>query len=146
MERYLQQERKSVSATGLVLRRLSGDELTPRMWDAFYRFYRNTTGMRCVCIPKRWSHGMLPCMHMAAGMDLTSVVHAADAKWGQAYLTRDFFHRLGETMVRHQRACLLGWRSLPPRISSCYSTPMRRATAWCSPLRLMRMGRPWLAR
>lgn len=42
---------------------------------------------------------------MAAGMDHTPVVHPADAKWGQAYLTRDFFHRLGETMVRHQSAC-----------------------------------------
>lgn len=46
----MQQERKSVSATGLELRRLSGEELTPRMWDAFYRFYRNTTGMICICM------------------------------------------------------------------------------------------------
>ncbi|KAK9837165.1 hypothetical protein WJX81_007626 [Elliptochloris bilobata] len=60
----IRQERKSVSASGLVLRRLSGCEITPKIWEAFYRFYRNTT----------------------------------DAKWGQAYLTRDFFHRLGETM------------------------------------------------
>ena len=48
---------------------------------------------------------MLPCMHMAARIKSTPVMHPADAKWGQAYLTRDFFHRLGETMVRHQRAC-----------------------------------------
>jgi len=38
------QERKSVAATGLTLQRLSGDAITPGTWDAFYRFYRNTTG------------------------------------------------------------------------------------------------------
>lgn len=38
-------------------------------------------------------------------MILTPILPLVDAKWGQAYLTRDFFHRLGETMVRHQRDC-----------------------------------------
>lgn len=38
------QERKSVKNEGLILRRLTGDDLTPAIWDQFYVFYRNTTG------------------------------------------------------------------------------------------------------
>lgn len=38
------QERKGVMNEGLKLRRLSGDDLTPAVWDQFYTFYRNTTG------------------------------------------------------------------------------------------------------
>ena len=40
----IRQERKHVAASGLRLERLRGAELTPAIWDAFYRFYRNTTG------------------------------------------------------------------------------------------------------
>lgn len=35
-----------MAASGLVLQRLSGNEITPLIWDKFYRFYRNTTGTR----------------------------------------------------------------------------------------------------
>ena len=35
-----------MAASGLVLQRLSGNEITPLIWDKFYRFYRNTTGSR----------------------------------------------------------------------------------------------------
>jgi predicted N-acyltransferase len=39
----VRQERKAVAAAGLRLRRLTGDDLTPRVWDRFYEFYQNTT-------------------------------------------------------------------------------------------------------
>ena len=38
------QERKAIAKEGLKLDRLTGADLTPRVWDQFYRFYRNTTG------------------------------------------------------------------------------------------------------
>ncbi len=40
----IRQERKHVAASGLRLERLRGADLKPAHWDAFYRFYRNTTG------------------------------------------------------------------------------------------------------
>jgi predicted N-acyltransferase len=46
------------------IKTLTGDAITARHWDAFYRFYMNTS----------------------------------DRKWGQAYLTRDFFTLLGERL------------------------------------------------
>ena len=62
----IRKERREVAEAGVTLRALSGAEIEPRHWDAFYRFYRNTT----------------------------------DRKWGRsAYLTRDFFTRLGATMA-----------------------------------------------
>ena len=60
----LRKERQAVAASGVRLFSLTGDDLKPAHWDAFYRLYRATT----------------------------------DRKWGQAYLTRDFFHRLGAAM------------------------------------------------
>ena len=63
----IRKERRQVQQSGVDMRALSGDEIKPRHWDAFYRFYRNTT----------------------------------DRKWGQAYLTRDFFRHLQETMAEH---------------------------------------------
>ncbi len=44
--------------------RLTGADLRPSHWDAFYEFYLDTSSR----------------------------------KWGTPYLTRDFFHRLGEAM------------------------------------------------
>ncbi len=35
-----------MAASGLRLERLRGADLKPAHWDAFYRFYRNTTGAR----------------------------------------------------------------------------------------------------
>lgn len=40
------QERRSIAAEGLTLRRLSGEDITPAHWDAFYKFYINTSGAR----------------------------------------------------------------------------------------------------
>uniref|UniRef100_A0A1D1YMB3 Protein TolB n=1 Tax=Anthurium amnicola TaxID=1678845 RepID=A0A1D1YMB3_9ARAE len=60
----IRQERKKVSSHNLVMKRLRGSEIKDKHWDAFYKFYRNTT----------------------------------DNKWGSAYLTRDFFHKLGSKM------------------------------------------------
>lgn len=57
----IKKERRKVAESGIVLRALSGDEIEPRHWDAFFEFYMAT----------------------------------ADRKWGQAYLTREFFHLLG---------------------------------------------------
>ncbi|KAJ7298662.1 hypothetical protein O6H91_Y495300 [Diphasiastrum complanatum] len=62
----IRQERKKVQAQNLKVKRLRGDEIKAHHWDAFYKFYRNTT----------------------------------DNKWGQAYLTHDFFHMLGSRMGR----------------------------------------------
>ena len=58
------QERKR-ACEGMRIRRLTGADLRPRHWDAFYAFYLSTV----------------------------------DRRYGQAYLTRDFFARLGETMA-----------------------------------------------
>lgn len=60
----IRQERKSVANAGLRVRRLTGDDIKPAHWEAFYQGYINTT----------------------------------DRKWGQAYLTHDFFHCLGKAM------------------------------------------------
>jgi len=54
-----------VAESGISIRTLSGPEIEPRHWDAFYRFYMTT----------------------------------ADRKWGSPYLTRAFFHRLGQSMA-----------------------------------------------
>lgn len=60
----IRQERKSVANAGLKVKRLTGDDIKPAHWEAFYQGYINTT----------------------------------DRKWGQAYLTHDFFHCLGQAM------------------------------------------------
>ncbi|BDA46053.1 hypothetical protein COCOBI_08-1450 [Coccomyxa sp. Obi] len=60
----IRKERRSIAKEGLSLHRLTGSEIKSDHWDAFYKFYINTT----------------------------------DRKWGQAYLTREFFQVLGETM------------------------------------------------
>jgi hypothetical protein len=62
--KVIRKERAEVAATGIRLRTLSGDEIRPRHWDAFFRFYIDT-GSR---------------------------------KWGSPYLTREFFHLLGERL------------------------------------------------
>jgi predicted N-acyltransferase len=61
----IRKEREQILAQGLDIQTLTGAALTPRHWNAFYAFYRNTT----------------------------------DRKWGQAYLTRDFFRLLGEYLA-----------------------------------------------
>src|SRR5690606_17574370 len=61
----IRKERREVVEAGVTLRALSGGEIEERHWDAFWRFYRNTS----------------------------------DRKWGSAYLTREFFSRIGETMA-----------------------------------------------
>jgi predicted N-acyltransferase len=48
----IRKERREVAATGVVLRRLCGDDIKPAHWDAFYRFYRSTTD-------KRWGYPYL---------------------------------------------------------------------------------------
>jgi uncharacterized protein len=61
----IRKERRVIADSNVTIHALSGDEIEERHWDAFYRFYRNTS----------------------------------DRKWGQAYLNRDFFARLGNTMA-----------------------------------------------
>ncbi|XP_078429849.1 acyl-CoA [Wolffia australiana] len=39
----VRQERKKVATQNLVMKRLRGDEIKDKHWDAFYQFYRNTT-------------------------------------------------------------------------------------------------------
>jgi predicted N-acyltransferase len=60
----IRKERRAVAESGVRIETLTGADIRPEHWDAFYGFYRNTV----------------------------------DRKWGQAYLTRDFFHRLGATI------------------------------------------------
>lgn len=62
--KQLRKERQGALADGVEVRVLSGPEIAPRHWNAFYRFYLAT----------------------------------ADKKWGNAYLEKDFFVRLGRTM------------------------------------------------
>ncbi|GAB4818994.1 hypothetical protein N2152v2_006040 [Parachlorella kessleri] len=62
----IRQERKRATAdSDLRIRQLTGADIKPHHWDAFYSFYLNTS----------------------------------DRKWGTPYLTRDFFHQLGERMA-----------------------------------------------
>lgn len=61
----IRKERRAVAESGVALSVLTGADITPAHWDAFYHFYRDTS----------------------------------DRKWGAAYLTRDFFSRLGRTMA-----------------------------------------------
>ena len=60
----IKRERREALAHGVTVKVLQGDDIRPRHWDAFYRFYLSTS----------------------------------DRKWGQAYLNREFFTLLGETM------------------------------------------------
>ncbi len=60
----IRQERKKVHSN-LVIKRLTGDDLKPHVWDSFYEFYLSTV----------------------------------DKRWGTAYLTREFFDSIGETMA-----------------------------------------------
>eukprot|EP00899_Mesostigma_viride_P012971 jgi/Mesvir1/21675/Mv04096-RA.1 len=39
----IRQERKQVAAAGVTIMQLTGEDIKPRHWDAFYRFYINTT-------------------------------------------------------------------------------------------------------
>ena len=51
-QQYCLQERKAIGKEGLKLDRKTGADLTPAVWDQFYRFYRNTTGAcsSCSCL------------------------------------------------------------------------------------------------
>jgi len=60
----IRRERRDANAAGLIFHTLCGDEIKVHHWDAFYRFYLNTS----------------------------------DRKWGEAYLTREFFSHLSETI------------------------------------------------
>ncbi|MDR6289362.1 MULTISPECIES: GNAT family N-acetyltransferase [Inquilinus] len=61
----IRKERQRAVNGDIRLTVLTGDDLKPRHWDAFFRFYINTS----------------------------------DRKWGDPYLTREFFARIGETMA-----------------------------------------------
>ena len=63
----IKKERRKVAESDIRIRPLSGKEIEPRHWDAFFEFYMAT----------------------------------ADRKWGQPYLTRSFFHLLGERLSEH---------------------------------------------
>ena len=60
----IKKERRKVADSGIVLKALSGDDITALHWDKFYNFYLDTS----------------------------------DKKWGQAYLTREFFDRIGSSL------------------------------------------------
>jgi hypothetical protein len=75
----IKKERRRVAESGVSLRALTGGEIEPRHWDAFYRFYLATT----------------------------------DKKWGPSYLTREFFHRLGETMGERVVLIVAEWQGEP---------------------------------
>jgi predicted N-acyltransferase len=60
----IRKEREKANSHGIEIRALVGSDITAFHWDAFYRFYTNTS----------------------------------DRKWGQAYLTREFFTLLSDRM------------------------------------------------
>lgn len=60
----IRKEREKANSHGIRIETLVGGEISAALWDAFYRFYTNTS----------------------------------DRKWGQAYLTREFFDLLSERM------------------------------------------------
>ena len=45
------QERRSVAKQGLVLRRLSGADVSPELWDLFYDFYLDTVSSLACSAP-----------------------------------------------------------------------------------------------
>ncbi len=98
-KRVLLRERRDAAA-GTTIETLRGDDIRPHHWDAFYSFYRDTTGR----------------------------------KWGRAYLTREFFERLGQTM--NDRVALM--------IASSDGEPIAGALNFIGPDALY--GRYWGAR
>lgn len=60
----IRRERQEVARCDVRVHTLTGSDLKAAHWDAFYRFYKDTS----------------------------------NRKWGSAYLTRDFFHILGDVM------------------------------------------------
>jgi len=62
---HVQERKRATADADLRIRQLTGADIKPHHWDAFYSFYLNTS----------------------------------DRKWGTPYLTRDFFHQLGERMA-----------------------------------------------
>ena len=60
----IRKERTRVAQQGLTMEALTGDAITPDIWDVFYPFYLSTV----------------------------------DKRWGNAYLSKRFFRRLGEIM------------------------------------------------
>jgi uncharacterized protein len=62
--KQIRRERREANA-GVEIETLTGKEIGPRQWDAFFRFYTSTS----------------------------------DRKWGEAYLTREFFDLLGTRMA-----------------------------------------------
>ena len=82
------QERKSVANAGLRVRRLTGEDIKPAHWEAFYQGYINTTGT--LPLPPCLSTCMRrPCrLHAAASnqsggsennlMDKLPLMHATD--------------------------------------------------------------------
>ncbi len=61
----IRKERRAVADQDIGIHTLTGDAIEERHWDAFYRFYRDTS----------------------------------DRKWGSAYLNREFFSRLHDSMA-----------------------------------------------
>lgn len=60
----IKKERREALAHDVTIRAVTGDDLRPEHWDAFFEFYQSTI----------------------------------DRKWSSPYLTKDFFHMIGETM------------------------------------------------
>jgi len=60
----IKKERREALSHDVRIRPVTGDDLKPEHWDAFFEFYHSTI----------------------------------DRKWSSAYLTRDFFHMIGDTM------------------------------------------------
>jgi len=61
----IKKERRQTAAHEIALKPLTGNDIEERHWDAFFRFYMDTSSR----------------------------------KWGEPYLTRDFFFAVGETMA-----------------------------------------------
>lgn len=106
----LLQERRKAAGEGLRFSRLTGAAIKDSHWDAFYRFYRNTTGAWARAGWAGWDGcgaACLPanCLRNTACRLSTDpappplLPPAADRKWGTPYLTRQFFSQLGERMA-----------------------------------------------
>ena len=79
-----------------------------------YASWSFATEMRCIVACALWSiwsslgsctraHGdqLQPCSMLNGSSHMAMVGLCADHKWGSAYLTREFFHRLGDSMADH---------------------------------------------
>ena len=84
----IRQERKCAAKNDLRVYRALGSEMSPSDWDTFYQVSGTLTAA-----------GLSPAPKLTLTDSLFQFyLNTCDKKWGEAYLNRDFFQIMGETM------------------------------------------------